>query len=112
MSPRILALVLLGGMVVGPAQAEDRLYRDSREQAHPYSHLEGRRRVDDSRLREMFDRAVSVVVREQAQALQVEAQEEVRRRRLQRRAPVGARDINDIEPSHIPSVVLFQRPLS
>jgi len=88
--------------------------RVRRRLPHRFERLRRTYKVDDRRLREQFDAAVEVLIRLQQEEIQVDAelQREIQQRRTQRRTPLGARDINDIEPSHIPAVEVLRAPLS
>jgi len=107
-----MAALLAAGLALGAAHADPRPASPTPEADHPFSHLEGRRPVDDTRMREMFDRAVTQVVAEQANGLREAAFVEVRRRRVQRRTPIAPQDLQDLQPAHIPAVELVRVPFS
>lgn len=80
---------------------------------HRFRHLEGTYRTEDSGLRATFERTAEALVELQIAELKVEAKEfrDRERERTQRRTPPGAIDQRDIEPAHIPAVVLARLPL-
>lgn len=88
--------------------------RVQRRLPHRFERLKGPRKVDDSRLRQEFDRAVQVLIRLQQDEIQVDATllRDLQRQRTQRRSPPGVRDLQDLEPAHIPSVEVLRTPLS
>lgn len=88
--------------------------RVRRRLPHRFQRLLGVHQVDDKRLRDQFDQTVEVLIRLQQEEIQVDAefQREIKRRRTQRRMPLGPRDLRDQEPSHIPAVEILRNPLS
>ena len=102
-----------------PSRAEKRVRQQHQRRivpsAHRFQHLEGVYpvRVSEARLRNLFEEAVTVVVEMQARQISEGARldRDLGKKRTQRRSPHGALDLQDIEPSHIPSLEVARIPL-
>lgn len=111
----LLPLILLAA--VQPGLAEDTRIPPSQARPAPtgrFRHLEGRYEVRDARLKAIFDAAVVAVVSLQAKSIRDQARalvEDRTRHRFERREPLGALDLRQLQPAHVPAMKLVQFPL-